>query len=665
MSKGSPAPNALRALAMDAVQLAGSGHPGAPMGMAEIAEVLWTRFLKHNPANPDWMDRDRFVLSNGHASMLLYGLLHLSGYGLSMAEIRRFRQLGSKTPGHPEYGCAPGVETTTGPLGQGLANAVGMAIAEKLLAARFNRPPLHIIDHHTYCLVGDGCLMEGVSHEAASLAGTLKLGKLVCLYDDNGISIDGAVKGWFTDKTPKRFAAYGWHVQAGIDGHDQEAIAAALAAAKADPRPSLLCCKTLIGYGAPGKAGTAGAHGAPLGAEEVAEARKALDWPHPPFEIPDAIYQAWDCRAQGRRQEKEWQAAYAEYRKKHSRLAAELERRLAGALPENWSASMKSLLAKTQAESDATATRSASGHAIAQLARLLPELVGGSADLSGSNCTLWPKAKPMTARRGDANYIHYGVREFGMTAIGNGMALHGGVRPFAGTFLTFMDYAKNGVRMAALMGLPQIFVYSHDSIGTGEDGPTHQPIEQLTSLRATPNLSVWRPADAAETVAAWRAAIERRDGPSALALSRQSLPALARGEEQLAKIAKGGYTLFETSPSPDLLLIATGSEVAITLEAARLLAADGMQVRLVSMPSADVFAAQSGEYREAVLPSSVRKRLAVEAGHKDYWRKWVGLEGGVVGMDGFGESAPGAELFQHFGFTAEAIAAEARDLFAG
>lgn len=662
MNKGSPLPNAIRALAMDAVQQAGSGHPGAPMGMAEIAQVLWTRFLKHNPQNPGWIDRDRFVLSNGHGSMLLYALLHLTGYDLPMAELRNFRQLGSKTPGHPEYGYTPGVETTTGPLGQGFANAVGMAIAEAILAARFNREPHKVIDHRTYAFVGDGCLMEGVSHEAASLAGTLRLGKLTCFYDDNGISIDGKVEKWFTENIPARFGAYGWHLIEAVDGHDQEAIAAAIKAAQADPRPSLICCQTEIGFGAPNKAGTAAAHGSPLGEEEVALTREALDWPHPAFHVPDEIYAGWDCRQQGDEKEQHWQQAYAAYQSAHPELAEELGRCLEGALPAGWQAKMTALLKAAHTEAKTQATRSASGEVIAELASLLPELVGGSADLSGSNCTHWPEARPLTAGQADANYIYYGVREFGMTAIGNGLALHGGLRPFCGTFLMFMEYARNAARMAALMGAPQILVYTHDSIGQGEDGPTHQPIEQLGNLRTTPNMSVWRPCDSVETVAAWQAAIERRTGPTALVFTRQGVPTQSRTDSQLAGIARGAYSLFETSAAPALLLIATGSEVAITLEAGQRLAEEGVALRVVSMPSVDVFEAQDESYRESVLPSQVRKRVAVEAGQVDYWRKWVGLDGRIVGMTGFGESAPGGALFKHFGFTAEAVIAAAKAL---
>lgn len=655
MSKGSSLPNAIRALSMDAVQKAASGHPGAPMGMAEIAEVLWTDIMRHNPENPDWLDRDRFVLSNGHGSMLLYALLHLTGYDLSMEEIRNFRQLGSMTPGHPEYGLAPGVETTTGPLGQGLANAVGMAIAEKVMSAKFNREGFDVIDHHTYVFVGDGCLMEGVSHEAASLAGTLGLGKLICVYDDNGISIDGKVDGWFTDDTPRRFASYGWHVVPDIDGHDREAVRAAILAAREDSRPSIVCCRTEIGFGSPNRVGTASAHGSPLGADEVSLTREALDWRFAPFDIPSDIRAAWDCRRKGRKAENAWRQRYAEYASAHPALACELERSLDRRLPDDWAATMTSLMEEMQRNHRELASRSASGEVIARVAKVLPELLGGSADLSGSNCTRWPSAVPLSAETADANYIHYGVREFGMTAICNGIALHGGLRPFCGTFLVFMEYARNAARMSALMGIPNILVYTHDSIGLGEDGPTHQPVEQLANLRTTPDMSVWRPCDSVETVAAWRAAIERNSGPTALVFSRQALANQERTDAQLVNIHRGGYVIFESTGEAELVFIATGSEVSLAVAAGKRLAAKGRAVRVVSMPSTDVFEAQDGAYREAVLPSSLRKRVAVEASQVDYWRKWVGLDGAVVGMTGFGESAPGGALFDHFGFTVDKL----------
>lgn len=662
MTKGNPVSNAVRALAMDAVQKAKSGHPGAPMGMADIAQVLWTEFLSHNPGNPDWANRDRFVLSNGHGSMLIYSLLHLTGYDLPMEELSNFRQLHSKTAGHPEYGETPGVETTTGPLGQGFANGVGMAIAEKILAARFNRPGHDVIDHHTWVFAGDGCLMEGVSHEAASLAGTLGLGKLICLYDDNGISIDGRIDGWFTDDTPGRFKAYNWHVVEDVDGHDLDSIRAAIEAAKADPRPSILCCKTQIGFGSPNKADTASAHGSPLGDDEIQLTREALGWTEPPFSIPDEVYAAWDCRQKGADTENTWRQAFAEYEDSYGDAAAELKRVLDRGLPDNWDSEMLALATGMQSQERTVASRNASGEVIAKMADLLPELTGGSADLSGSNCTHWSAAKAMTADEADANYIYYGVREFGMTAIANGMALHGGLRPFTGTFLIFMEYARNAARMSALMGIPNIHVYTHDSIGQGEDGPTHQPVEQLANLRGTPNMSVWRPADAVETVFAWKTAIERNAGPSALVFSRQGLPTLSRSDEQFENISRGAYVLFETDPQPENIIIATGSEVKLALEAAELLAADGVSVRVVSMPSADVFEQQDAVYREAVLPGGVRKRVAVEAAHVDYWRKWVGLDGAIVGMTSFGASAPGGDLFKYFGFTAEAVADAVRGL---
>ena len=655
MSSDKRTANAIRALAMDAVQKANSGHPGAPMGMADIAEVLWQDVMVHSPGNPNWFNRDRFVLSNGHGSMLLYALLHLTGYDLSIDEIRNFRQLGSKTPGHPEYRETPGVETTTGPLGQGFANAVGMAVAEKILGARYNLTDLKIVDHFTYVFAGDGCLMEGISHEAASLAGTLQLSKLVCVYDDNGISIDGEIDGWFTDDTPKRFAAYNWHVQDNVDGHDPAAIKAALVAAQQDPRPSIICCKTRIGYGSPNKAGTASSHGSPLGDDEIALTRESLGWPHEPFDIPDDIYSAWDCRQKGSEAESDWQQRLAEYHARDAVLAAEFERVIERRLPDSWSDEMLQLAREFQSASRTLATRNASGEVIAKIAGLLPELTGGSADLSGSNCTIWPEARAMSANEADANYLYYGVREFGMTAIGNGMALHGGLRPFSGTFLIFMEYARNAARMAALMGVPNILVYSHDSIGQGEDGPTHQPVEQLTNLRGTPNMRVWRPCDAVETVFAWRSAIEQDAGPTALVLSRQGLPTIERSETQLADIERGAYVLFDADEQPENILIATGSEVALALAAGRILAEEGVSVRVVSMPSVEVFESQDDDYRESVLPMATRKRVAVEAGHCDYWRKWVGLDGDVIGMNSFGASAPGGVLFEQFGFTVDAV----------
>jgi transketolase len=651
--------NAIRALSMDAIQKAKSGHPGAPMGMADIAEVLWTDVLKHNPGNPEWNNRDRFVLSNGHGSMLLYSLLHLTGYDVPMEELANFRQLGSKTPGHPEYGYTPGVETTTGPLGQGLANAVGLAIAEKILSARFNRTDdagndYSIVNHHTYVFAGDGCLMEGISHEVSSLAGTLKLGKLICLYDDNGISIDGDVKGWFTDDTAKRFEAYGWHVIDGVDGHDADAVATAIGAArKEDSRPSLICCKTQIGFGAPTKAGTAASHGSPLGDDEIEGTRKALGWELGPFEISDEIYSAWNCRVKGADLENSWQQLFTEYVGKFPELAAEYERQVTGGLPSNWESKLQELLEKTNHEAKNTASRSASADVIRELSSMLPELTGGSADLSGSNLTHWPEARTLSGDNGDANYISYGVREFGMTAICNGMALHGGLIPFSGTFLIFMEYARNAARMAALMGIRNILVYTHDSIGQGEDGPTHQPVEQLSNLRSTPNMSVWRPCDGVETVVAWKAAIERQNGPTALVFSRQGLPHQQR--EGLGDIERGAYILVEPTETPKAIIIATGSEVDIAVKASAILGAQGVAVRVVSMPSADVFENQDDDYKEKVLPNSVRSRVAVEAAHVDYWRKWVGLEGSVVGLTSFGESGPGGEVLEHFGFTPDSV----------
>jgi len=659
--------NAVRALAMDAVQQAKSGHPGAPLGMADIAETLWTGFLRHNPANPKWSNRDRFVLSNGHGSMLIYALLHLTGYDLPMSELEKFRQLGSRTPGHPEYGHTPGVETTTGPLGQGLANAVGLAIAEKLLAAHFNRTlddqDFQIVDHCTYTFVGDGCLMEGISHEVASLAGTLGLGKLICLYDDNGISIDGDVKGWFTDDTPARFRAYGWQVIDRVDGHDGQAVAEALEIARNESsKPTLICCQTTIGYGAPTKAGTAASHGSPLGAEEISGARAALDWSHPPFVVPDEIAQSWDARDRGAALEASWEALFRGYQQHFPELAAEFSRRHGGDLPSQWPTAMDALLETTNSLGENLASRQASAKVIAHMAELLPELVGGSADLTGSNLTNWPAMQPVSVEQPDGNYIYYGVREFGMTAIANGLALHGGILPFTGTFLVFMDYAKNAVRMAALMGLRNVLVYTHDSIGQGEDGPTHQPIEHLASLRDMPNMSVWRPADGVETVVAWRGAIERQCGPTALVLSRQSLPHQTRTAAQIADIKRGAYVLCDSAEPAQIIIIATGSEVSIAVQAFTELAKQGVAARVVSMPSADVFEAQDQAYRDSVLPPANRHRLAVESAHADYWWKWVGLDGQVIGMTRFGESGPGGEVLKHFGFTAENIVDVARSM---
>ncbi len=648
--------NAIRALSMDAVQAANSGHPGMPMGMAEIAVALWNRHLRHNPANPKWADRDRFVLSNGHGSMLLYSLLHLTGYALPMDELRRFRQLHSMTPGHPEVGMTPGVETTTGPLGQGIANAVGMALAEKLLAAEFNRPGLAIVDHHTYVFLGDGCLMEGISHEACSLAGTLRLGKLIALYDDNGISIDGKVQGWFTDDTPKRFEAYGWHVIPAVDGHDVDAVDRAIQASKAvTDRPSLICCKTIIGKGSPKRAGTAKAHGEALGVEEVAATRAAIGWNYPPFEVPQSVYDGWDAHARGAGFEREWNERFGAYEKQHPEPAREFRRRMAGELPASWKAHCDALLAKIDAKAETIATRKASQNAIEGLAPVLPEFVGGSADLTGSNLTNWSGAKPVSAS-GGGNYVSYGVREFGMAAIANGMALHGGLIPFCGTFLTFSDYARNALRMAALMKLRNIFVFTHDSIGLGEDGPTHQSVEHVSSLRLMPNLDVWRPCDSVESALAWIKTVERRDGPSALVFSRQNLPFQKRGAQALAGIARGAYVLADCAGAPQALILATGSEVQLAMGAQAKLAEEGVRVRVVSMPSTSVFDRQDAAYRETVLPRGV-PRVAVEAGVSDYWRKYVGLEGAVIGIDRYGESAPGPELFKYFGFTVDNVVA--------
>ena len=646
--------NAIRALAMDAVQQANSGHPGMPMGMAEIAEVLWNHHLRHNPVNPKWADRDRFVLSNGHGSMLLYALLHLTGYALPMDVIKHFRQLHSMTPGHPELGVTPGVETTTGPLGQGLANAVGMALAEKLLAEHFNRPGHDIVDHRTYVFLGDGCLMEGISHEACSLAGTLGLGKLMAFYDDNGISIDGHVEGWFTDDTPGRFKAYGWHVIANVDGHDVNAVNAAIEASRlVTDRPSLICCKTIIGKGSPNKAGSHESHGAALGEKEVAATRLSLGWNHAPFDIPPDVYAGWDARAKGAAREAQWNAKYSAYAKAFPREAAEFTRRMAGELPQDWQAYAQGLLAQVNEKAETIASRKASQNVIEALSPVLPELVGGSADLAGSNLTRWSGSKNIGKTAG-GNYVNYGVREFGMSAIMNGMTLHGGVIPYGGTFLTFSDYSRNALRMAALMKIRSVFVFTHDSIGLGEDGPTHQSVEHAASLRLIPNMDVWRPCDGVESAAAWLAAIERRDGPSCLLFSRQNLPFQKRNEARLQQIGRGGYVLSEAT-LPKAIIIATGSEVSLATAAQKLLADAGVAVSVVSMPSTSVFDRQDATYRESVLPKGI-KRVAVEAGVTDYWRKYVGLDGAVVGLDRFGESAPASELFKFFGITAQAVA---------
>ncbi|KFZ28489.1 transketolase [Pseudidiomarina atlantica] len=655
--------NAIRALSMDAVQQANSGHPGAPMGMADIAEVLWRDYLKHNPENPAWADRDRFVLSNGHGSMLIYSLLHLSGYDLPLDELKNFRQLHSKTPGHPEYGYTPGVETTTGPLGQGISNAVGMALAEKILAAQFNRPQHDIIDHYTYTFLGDGCLMEGISHEVCSLAGTLGLGKLIAFYDDNGISIDGEVEGWFTDDTAKRFESYGWQVIEKVDGHDAAAIKAAIEEARAETsKPTLIICKTIIGFGAPNKQGTESCHGAPLGADEIAAAREQLGWNYGAFEVPDDVYAAWSAREQGATAEAAWNERFAAYAAAHPELASELQRRLAGDLPADFAAHAQAYIEKLQAEPADIASRKASQNALNAYGPKLPELLGGSADLAGSNLTIWQGSQGVSADDASGNYVYYGVREFGMSAIMNGIALHGGLVPYGATFLMFMEYARNAVRMAALMKQRSIFVYTHDSIGLGEDGPTHQPVEQMASLRTTPNMSTWRPCDQVESAVAWKAAIERKDGPTALIFSRQNLAQQSRDSEQLANIARGGYVLLDCAETPELIFIATGSEVALAVSAAKTLQANGKQVRVVSMPATDVFDAQDKAYREQVLPSSVTKRIAVEAGIADYWYKYVGLHGRIVGMHSFGESAPASDLFKHFGFTTENVVAVAEEL---
>ncbi|EOW9140445.1 transketolase [Vibrio cholerae] len=657
--------NAIRALSMDGVQKANSGHPGAPMGMADIAEVLWRSHLNHNPQNPNWADRDRFVLSNGHGSMLIYSLLHLSGYELSIDDLKNFRQLHSKTPGHPEYGYAPGIETTTGPLGQGITNAVGMAIAEKALAAQFNKPGHDIVDHFTYVFMGDGCLMEGISHEACSLAGTLGLGKLIAFWDDNGISIDGHVEGWFSDDTPKRFEAYGWHVIPAVDGHDADAINAAIEAAKAEiSRPTLICTKTIIGFGSPNKAGSHDCHGAPLGNDEIKAAREFLGWEHAPFEIPADIYAAWDAKQAGASKEAAWNEKFAAYAKAYPAEAAEYKRRVAGELPANWEAATSEIIANLQANPANIASRKASQNALEAFGKLLPEFMGGSADLAPSNLTMWSGSKSLTAEDASGNYIHYGVREFGMTAIINGIALHSGFVPYGATFLMFMEYARNAMRMAALMKVQNIQVYTHDSIGLGEDGPTHQPVEQIASLRMTPNMSTWRPCDQVESAMAWKLAIERKDAPSALIFSRQNLAQQPRSAEQVANIAKGGYILKDCAGQPELILIATGSEVELAVAAYEQLSAEGKAVRVVSMPSTDAFDKQDAAYREAVLPAAVTKRIAIEAGIADFWYKYVGFGGRIIGMTSFGESAPAGELFKLFGFTTENVVKQAKELLA-
>ncbi|WP_195707285.1 transketolase [Vibrio cincinnatiensis] len=665
MSSRKQLANAIRALSMDGVQQANSGHPGAPMGMADIAEVLWRSHLNHNPQNPKWADRDRFVLSNGHGSMLIYSLLHLSGYDLSIDDLKNFRQLHSKTPGHPEYGYAPGVETTTGPLGQGITNAVGMAIAEKALAAQFNKPGHDIVDHFTYVFMGDGCLMEGISHEACSLAGTLGLGKLIAFWDDNGISIDGHVEGWFSDDTPKRFEAYGWHVIPAVDGHDAEAINAAIVAAKAETtRPTLICTKTIIGFGSPNKAGSHDCHGAPLGHDEIQAAREFLGWEYAPFEIPADIYTQWDAKEAGQAKEVAWNEQFAAYALEYPSEAAELKRRVNGELPAHWQEATNAIIADLQANPANIASRKASQNALEAFGKLLPEFMGGSADLAPSNLTMWSGSQSLTAEDFSGNYIHYGVREFAMTAIINGIALHGGFVPYGATFLMFMEYARNAMRMAALMKVQNIQVYTHDSIGLGEDGPTHQPVEQMASLRLTPNMSTWRPCDQVESAVAWKLAIERKDAPSALIFSRQNLAQQPRTAEQVSDIEKGGYILKDCIGKPELILIATGSEVELAVDAAEQLSAEGKQVRVVSMPSTDTFDKQDAAYRETVLPADVTKRIAIEAGIADFWYKYVGFGGKIIGMTTFGESAPAGELFKLFGFTTENVVKTANELLA-
>ncbi|MCO7628406.1 transketolase [Pseudomonas fluorescens] len=654
--------NAIRALSMDAVQKANSGHPGAPMGMADIAEVLWRDYLKHNPSNPSFADRDRFVLSNGHGSMLIYSLLHLTGYDLSIDDLKQFRQLHSRTPGHPEFGYTPGVETTTGPLGQGLANAVGFALAEKVLGAQFNRPGHDIVDHHTYVFLGDGCMMEGISHEVASLAGTLGLGKLIAFYDDNGISIDGEVEGWFTDDTPKRFESYNWQVIRNVDGHDPEEIKTAIETARKSPLPTLICCKTTIGFGSPNKQGKEDCHGAPLGDAEIALTRQALNWNHGPFEIPADIYAEWDAKEKGRAAEAEWDQRFAAYSAAFPTEANELIRRLSGELPADFAEKASAYIAEVAAKGESIASRKASQNTLNAFGPLLPELLGGSADLAGSNLTLWKGCKGVSAEDASGNYMYYGVREFGMTAIMNGVTLHGGLVPYGATFLMFMEYARNAVRMSALMKKRVIHVYTHDSIGLGEDGPTHQPIEQLTSLRTTPNLDTWRPADAVESAVAWKNALERKDGPSALIFSRQNLQHQERDAGQIADISRGGYVLKDCAGEPELILIATGSEVGLAVQAYDKLTGQGRKVRVVSMPCTSVFDAQDAGYKQSVLPLQVSARIAIEAAHADFWFKYVGLEGRVIGMTTYGESAPASALFEEFGFTLENILGQAEEL---
>tara|TARA_R110001592_G_scaffold42588_10_gene138253 strand:- start:12759 stop:14756 length:1998 start_codon:yes stop_codon:yes gene_type:complete len=654
--------NAIRALSMDAVQKANSGHPGAPMGMADIAEVLWRDYMKHNPLNTQWADRDRFVLSNGHGSMLIYSLLHLTGYDLSIDELKNFRQLHSKTPGHPEYGYTPGVETTTGPLGQGLANAVGFALAEKIMAAQFNRPGHDVVDHHTYVFMGDGCLMEGISHEVCSLAGTLGLNKLIGFYDDNGISIDGDVQGWFTDDTPKRFESYGWLVIRNVDGHDADEIKTAIDTARKSDKPTLICCKTIIGFGSPNKQGKEESHGAALGADEIALTRDQLGWKHGPFEIPDNIYAEWDARQAGSQMEQQWNQRFAAYQAEFPELATEFLRRMAGDLPADFSEKASAFIRDVATKGESIASRKASQNSLNAFGPLLPELLGGSADLAGSNLTLWKGCKGVTKDDASGNYLYYGVREFGMSAIMNGLALHGGLVPYGATFLMFMEYARNAVRMSALMKVRVLYVFTHDSIGLGEDGPTHQPVEQLTSLRSTPNLDTWRPADAVEAAVAWKYSIERKGGPSALIFSRQNLPHQLRDNETEAAIARGGYVLKACEGEPQLILIATGSEVGLAMQAHGKLTEQGYRVRVVSVPCTSVFDQQDAEYRQAVLPLEVGARIAIEAGHGDFWYKYVGLDGRVIGMNTFGESAPASALFEEFGFTLENVLAVADEL---
>ncbi|MCZ6880188.1 MAG: transketolase [Gammaproteobacteria bacterium] len=654
--------NAIRALSMDAVQKANSGHPGMPMGMADIAEVLWNDYLRHNPGNPRWENRDRFVLSNGHGSMLLYSVLHLSGYPLDIEQIQNFRQLGYHTAGHPEYDQDLGIETTTGPLGQGITNAVGMALAEKVLAAQFNKPGFDLVDHHTYAFTGDGCLMEGISHEACSLAGTLRLGKLIVFYDDNGVSIDGKVDGWFSDDTPARFRAYGWHVVADVDGHDPVALAKAIDAARASDRPSLICCKTVIGWGSPNKQGSAATHGAPLGAEEVALVRDTIGWSHAPFDVPDEIRAGWDAREKGARVEEQWQQMYSAYRQKHPQLGVEFQRRMAGELPDGWQEFAAGVVKEINTEAADMATRKASLRALNGFAPALPEMLGGSADLTGSNLTFWDRSKTISAEDASGNYLYYGVREFCMSAMMNGMALHGGVMPYGATFLTFSDYARNAVRMAALIKAHSIFVYTHDSIGLGEDGPTHQAIEHVASLRLIPGMIVWRPCDSVESAIAWQAAIERRDGPTCLLFTRQGVPFQNRDVERIENIRRGGYVLRDCEGTPTLILIATGSEVAVAMEAVDELEKSGVSTRVVSMPSTDVFEDQDDAYRDSVLPADVSARVVIEAGVSNCWHRYAGPSGRIIGMDRFGLSAPAGLLFEKFGFTADNIIKVAREI---